>query len=53
MIIENNQLIVAHDGSIKAADLNKWLGQQGVYLSLLTEKKKNLESIFIELTQNN
>ena len=51
--IENNHLIAAHDGSIKAADLNKWLGQQGIYLSLLTEKKKNLEAIFIELTKNN
>ncbi len=52
ILIENKLLNIAHDGSVKAADLNKWLGQQGIYLSLLTEKKKNLESIFIELTQN-
>lgn len=50
--MENNLLNLSHDGSVKAADLNKWLGQQGIFLSQLTEKKKNLESIFIELTQN-
>jgi len=51
--VEKNLLNINHDGSIKAADLNKYLSQQCIYLSQLTEKKKNLESIFIELTKNN
>lgn len=50
--LENNLLNLSHDGSVTAAELNKWLSQQGIFLSQLTEKKKNLESIFIELTQN-
>lgn len=44
-------LMVMHDGSIKAAEINKYLSKKGIYINYLKEIKKNLESFFIELTK--
>lgn len=41
--------LVAFDGATDAAQLNRYLAGQGIYVSLLNTKKKTLESQFMEL----
>ncbi len=48
--IEREDRVVVELADATAADLNRWLADQGIYVSHLAEEKVTLEQAFMELT---
>ena len=52
VISEEGKVMVYHKSSLAAADLNKYLCENNIFLNHLVKRKTSLEEQFLELTKN-